>query len=552
MAPKEEDIHDSLGGDNNPISSLNDEFFKQQEEKGEEPEISNNEKEIKFKKINVQKKHKKEEEEEKEEIKFDKGGNKDSKSKLRDKKVLKPKEEQEDENEIVFSDFAIIEEKEKKEAPEVYKRLVKNIADGLNLMQFHFDMILKKKNKIKGKSEDSPKIGETYGKLEESPNKEKEDLNIDINKEDINGEEEPKDSLKEDNIDLNEIKIEEINDEEENKEDNINENKIEEKPNEEDKIEDDMENIENLPNVEIHELKKVYKAGPPEEKVDIFHPGKEEIPITIIPTENGIYDKNNDNDNIKDNIPEEFYQEEDLKNNIEDLKGKIFEPKKEDEIDNLLDKKEIEMEEQFIEENPEIDEKIIISNMQEMINEKEKEQGIKLKSRKKIIKGKTEERKEKFPKEEIKNESQIEKIIGKMETTSKIEVEFPEKKDEKILLKGKNKKIISHSDGKKEDKKEDKKKEDKNNDSKDKQSSIKEKKIEYDINRVGDADFMTEGINKVQLPHKWRTHPRTYGKDSRYCRVCRNTHGLIRKYGLNICRKCFRERASLIGFKQTK
>ena len=116
-------------------------------------------------------------------------------------------------------------------------------------------------------------------------------------------------------------------------------------------------------------------------------------------------------------------------------------------------------------------------------------------------------------------------------------------------MKGKNKKIISHSDGKKEDKKEDKKKEDKNNDSKDKQSSIKEKKIEYDINRVGDADFMTEGINKVQLPHKWRTHPRTYGKDSRYCRVCRNTHGLIRKYGLNICRKCFRESASLIGFK---
>ena len=36
---------------------------------------------------------------------------KSSKSKLRDKKVLKPKEEQEDENEIVFSDFAIIEEK---------------------------------------------------------------------------------------------------------------------------------------------------------------------------------------------------------------------------------------------------------------------------------------------------------------------------------------------------------------------------------------------------------------------------------------------------------
>ena len=56
----------------------------------------------------------------------------------------------------------------------------------------------------------------------------------------------------------------------------------------------------------------------------------------------------------------------------------------------------------------------------------------------------------------------------------------------------------------------------------------------------------------VKFPHKWRSHPRYYGKDSRYCRVCRNTHGLIRKYGLDMCRKCFRERYELIGFKQTK
>ena len=54
------------------------------------------------------------------------------------------------------------------------------------------------------------------------------------------------------------------------------------------------------------------------------------------------------------------------------------------------------------------------------------------------------------------------------------------------------------------------------------------------------------------MPHTWRTHPRTYGKDSRACRVCRNTHGLIRKYDLMMCRKCFRERATLIGFTQTR
>ena len=54
------------------------------------------------------------------------------------------------------------------------------------------------------------------------------------------------------------------------------------------------------------------------------------------------------------------------------------------------------------------------------------------------------------------------------------------------------------------------------------------------------------------MPQAWRTHPRDYGKDSRYCRVCRNTHGLISKYGIYMCRRCFRERANLIGFTQTR
>ena len=123
--------------------------------------------------------------------------------------------------------------------------------------------------------------------------------------------------------------------------------------------------------------------------------------------------------------------------------------------------------------------------------------------------------------------------------------------EEKVVLKGKNKNIITHGEGK-EDKKEEKK-EDKKEDPKDKEGNKREKKSEQKMNWVGDVDFMdVYTTTKVQLPHHWRTHPRTYGKDSRYCRVCRNTHGLIRKYGLNICRKCFRERAHLIGFKQTK
>uniref|UniRef100_M4BA03 40S ribosomal protein S29 n=1 Tax=Hyaloperonospora arabidopsidis (strain Emoy2) TaxID=559515 RepID=M4BA03_HYAAE len=44
------------------------------------------------------------------------------------------------------------------------------------------------------------------------------------------------------------------------------------------------------------------------------------------------------------------------------------------------------------------------------------------------------------------------------------------------------------------------------------------------------------------------SHPRAYGKDSRHCRVCKTTRGLIRKYNLNMCRRCFRERATDIGF----
>lgn len=35
-----------------------------------------------------------------------------------------------------------------------------------------------------------------------------------------------------------------------------------------------------------------------------------------------------------------------------------------------------------------------------------------------------------------------------------------------------------------------------------------------------------------------------------FSRACSNRHGLIRKYGLNLCRQCFREYAGDIGFKK--
>ncbi|VDM49034.1 unnamed protein product [Toxocara canis] len=48
----------------------------------------------------------------------------------------------------------------------------------------------------------------------------------------------------------------------------------------------------------------------------------------------------------------------------------------------------------------------------------------------------------------------------------------------------------------------------------------------------------------------WFSHPRKYGPGSRSCRVCSNHHGLIRKYGLNMCRRCFREYSTDIGFRK--
>lgn len=35
-------------------------------------------------------------------------------------------------------------------------------------------------------------------------------------------------------------------------------------------------------------------------------------------------------------------------------------------------------------------------------------------------------------------------------------------------------------------------------------------------------------------------------------RICQHQAGLIRKYGLNICRQCFRERSDAIGFTKVR
>lgn len=50
------------------------------------------------------------------------------------------------------------------------------------------------------------------------------------------------------------------------------------------------------------------------------------------------------------------------------------------------------------------------------------------------------------------------------------------------------------------------------------------------------------------MPNQQRSHQRKYGKDAHHCRVSNNTEGIIRKYGLNMSRRAFREQANQIGF----
>merc|ERR1711872_416295 len=46
---------------------------------------------------------------------------------------------------------------------------------------------------------------------------------------------------------------------------------------------------------------------------------------------------------------------------------------------------------------------------------------------------------------------------------------------------------------------------------------------------------------KMGFGNIWNSHPKKYGQGSRSCRACSNGHGLIRKYGLNMCRQCFHQ-----------
>ncbi|EPB73308.1 ribosomal protein S14p/S29e [Ancylostoma ceylanicum] len=71
------------------------------------------------------------------------------------------------------------------------------------------------------------------------------------------------------------------------------------------------------------------------------------------------------------------------------------------------------------------------------------------------------------------------------------------------------------------------------------------KEFKWVLQRMVPAQSLTMGFANL-----WFSHPRKFGPGSRSCRVCSNHHGLIRKYGLDMCRRCFREYAKDIGFKK--
>lgn len=44
--------------------------------------------------------------------------------------------------------------------------------------------------------------------------------------------------------------------------------------------------------------------------------------------------------------------------------------------------------------------------------------------------------------------------------------------------------------------------------------------------------------------------PRKFGKITKKCTLCGNPRGHIGKYGLNVCRRCFRLNAISLGFRK--
>lgn len=61
----------------------------------------------------------------------------------------------------------------------------------------------------------------------------------------------------------------------------------------------------------------------------------------------------------------------------------------------------------------------------------------------------------------------------------------------------------------------------------------------------------------AQKPAKWAKYQkhnapksRDTGRIASKCNFCGTTRGIVGQYGLNICRRCFRQNATKLGFKK--
>lgn len=65
------------------------------------------------------------------------------------------------------------------------------------------------------------------------------------------------------------------------------------------------------------------------------------------------------------------------------------------------------------------------------------------------------------------------------------------------------------------------------------------------LKQIGEKPGKVAKYRKHNLPKE-----RKHGESTRPCTRCGRTGGHIRRYGLHLCRQCFRENATEIGFKQ--
>lgn len=60
--------------------------------------------------------------------------------------------------------------------------------------------------------------------------------------------------------------------------------------------------------------------------------------------------------------------------------------------------------------------------------------------------------------------------------------------------------------------------------------------------------------NKPAILKKFIKHntpkPRSHGRNTKHCKLCGTTRGMISSYGLDICRRCFRLNAKNLGFRK--